>query len=279
MKSFVSKIAQGSIIYLFCSVIAGNIVEAGTAAANTFEEVNKGLLTFFEDRRSSDGNLEEIGSGFFEYTSEPFEGTFYLEDEGSYSGYYSSGAVPSYPGDRVYIDSSEDYRIITNINIDIFGTIIDRRYKESWVSGDRFGTILLFDPNENEIFSPINSNDESLEIREITVIRNRYGNDGLRDIPSWIFEENLVTGEEFRINGNGTFNIYDAGDDGSYFYDPSFDIDGQEDTDTTIQGIWTAEAVPEPLTILGVGTALAFGTGFKRKLATSVKKSKNYVIS
>ncbi len=82
-------------------------------------------------------------------------------------------------------------------------------------------------------------------------------------------------GEFFIIYGNGTFNIYDAGDDGSYFYDPSFDIDGQETTDKAINGIWTAEAVPEPLTILGVGTALTFGTGFKRRLAKSVRKSRN----
>ncbi len=34
----------------------------------------------------------------------------------------------------------------------------------------------------------------------------------------------------------------------------------------------TVTAVPEPLTILGVGTALAFGTGFKRKLGKGKKK-------
>lgn len=33
-----------------------------------------------------------------------------------------------------------------------------------------------------------------------------------------------------------------------------------------------AAAVPEPLTILGAGTAIAFGTGFKRKLAKAKKK-------
>ena len=37
-------------------------------------------------------------------------------------------------------------------------------------------------------------------------------------------------------------------------------------------------AVPEPLTILGAGTAIAFGTGFKRKLA-KVKKKQNLIKS
>ncbi|WP_412093201.1 PEP-CTERM sorting domain-containing protein [Crocosphaera watsonii WH 8501] len=30
--------------------------------------------------------------------------------------------------------------------------------------------------------------------------------------------------------------------------------------------------IPEPLTILGAGTAIAFGAGFKRKLAKAKKK-------
>lgn len=34
-------------------------------------------------------------------------------------------------------------------------------------------------------------------------------------------------------------------------------------------------AIPEPLTILGAGTAVAFGTGFKRKLGKAKKNSKN----
>ena len=37
-------------------------------------------------------------------------------------------------------------------------------------------------------------------------------------------------------------------------------------------GFNTATAVPEPLTLLGAGTAIAFGTSFKRKLAKSKKK-------
>ena len=34
------------------------------------------------------------------------------------------------------------------------------------------------------------------------------------------------------------------------------------------------EPVPEPLTILGAGTAVAFGTSFKRKLAKAKSKKK-----
>lgn len=45
---------------------------------------------------------------------------------------------------------------------------------------------------------------------------------------------------------------------------------------TTMNGIdnWSVEiqVVPEPLTILGAGTAVAFGTSFKRKLAKAKKK-------
>ncbi|CCQ62703.1 PEP-CTERM sorting domain-containing protein, partial [Crocosphaera watsonii] len=34
----------------------------------------------------------------------------------------------------------------------------------------------------------------------------------------------------------------------------------------------TGQTVPEPLTILGAGTAVAFGASFKRKLAKKNKK-------
>ncbi|CCQ59501.1 hypothetical protein CWATWH0005_2115 [Crocosphaera watsonii WH 0005] len=34
----------------------------------------------------------------------------------------------------------------------------------------------------------------------------------------------------------------------------------------TLTGTWTAQAIPEPLTILGSLTALGFGTLFKRSL-------------
>ncbi len=47
------------------------------------------------------------------------------------------------------------------------------------------------------------------------------------------------------------------------------DVDGTE----AFQGIIEVQAVPEPLTILGAGTALGFGTFFKRKLAK--KQNKN----
>ncbi len=43
-----------------------------------------------------------------------------------------------------------------------------------------------------------------------------------------------------------------------------FGVDGERPEPTN--------AVPEPLTILGAGTAIAFGTGFKRKLAKALKK-------
>ena len=36
----------------------------------------------------------------------------------------------------------------------------------------------------------------------------------------------------------------------------------------------TGQTVPEPLTILGAGTAVAFGTSFKRKLAKAKSKKK-----
>ena len=42
-------------------------------------------------------------------------------------------------------------------------------------------------------------------------------------------------------------------------------------TDVTFQNT-SVEVVPEPLTILGAGTALIFGAGFKRKLSKSKKK-------
>ncbi len=37
------------------------------------------------------------------------------------------------------------------------------------------------------------------------------------------------------------------------------------------------EAVPEPLTLLGAGTALGFGTFFKRELSKKQKKEKTKV--
>ncbi len=40
----------------------------------------------------------------------------------------------------------------------------------------------------------------------------------------------------------------------------------------TANQVVTNQAVPEPLTILGAGTAVAFGAGFKRKLNKSPKK-------
>jgi hypothetical protein len=40
-------------------------------------------------------------------------------------------------------------------------------------------------------------------------------------------------------------------------------------------GLYAVYSVPEPLTILGVGTALGFGAGFKRKLAKKDNQSKD----
>ncbi|ACK68026.1 C-type lectin domain protein [Rippkaea orientalis PCC 8801] len=40
----------------------------------------------------------------------------------------------------------------------------------------------------------------------------------------------------------------------------------------SLRGIIEVQSVPEPLTILGVGTAIGFGTAFKRKLTKNTKK-------
>lgn len=72
-----------------------------------------------------------------------------------------------------------------------------------------------------------------------------YANFGRGDLLNWSFESTEAV---------STLNI-------------RFDHTGLEPGNANAINISTTGVVPEPLTILGAGTAIAFGGAFKRKLA------------
>ena len=102
-------------------------------------------------------------------------------------------------------------------------------------------------------------------------INSTFGNDRLRSFPDGGFSggtDRLVDfsgGVDFA--GDGTNALFPA--TGLIF---DFYTDDKNDSFRIAEITVSHHVVPEPLTILGAGTAVAFATSFKRKLATALKK-------
>ncbi len=81
-------------------------------------------------------------------------------------------------------------------------------------------------------------------------------------------------------SGNGTtltgYLLDDGVTSGSWdtpFSEPPFNFPGNNDKDVSHISVYK-KPVPEPLTILGAGAAISFGTAFKRKLGQAKKNDK-----
>lgn len=145
-------------------------------------------------------------------------------------------------------------------------------------SGSSF-TIALINTSENSYFF----NPESLDDPFFRVYA--YA-DAQKEIP-----QDTIAESEVSIKINSSFNFISDGleetntmiwtDSHEIFPDPDVSINkltgilgpGEGiNFNVEVFGFGQVETVPEPLTILGAGTAIAFGTGFKRKLAKAKKK-------
>ena len=87
--------------------------------------------------------------------------------------------------------------------------------------------------------------------------------------------ETILTNSGIDIAGWNLSRINSISDDGSTIVGVGTNPDGRREAwIATLDGTPYAPntPVPEPLTILGAGTAIAFGAGFKRKLAKAKKK-------
>ena len=90
-----------------------------------------------------------------------------------------------------------------------------------------------------------------------------------------------ILGNQFTVATNGCFGAPNAfigivATEGETFTDiivqsAGFSAFGQAES-FVADNFASVEAVPEPLTILGAGTAIAFGTAFKRKFSKNKKK-------
>ena len=92
---------------------------------------------------------------------------------------------------------------------------------------------------------------------------------GMQDI------ESILTNAGIDIRGWNLTQINSISDDGSTIVGSGTNPDGNTEAwIATLDGTPYAPStpVPEPLTILGSGTAIAFGVGFKRKLGKAKKK-------
>ena len=87
------------------------------------------------------------------------------------------------------------------------------------------------------------------------------------------FSVNLI-GNHFHVSiDQGDISIFDTIIGNSPFYSGHVGL-RTVDQEVLYSNIAYHQAVPEPLTILGAGTAIGFGTTFKRKLAQTKKKDK-----
>ncbi len=233
---------------LVSTFILGSILEAGTTLAVTFKDVTSGRLEF----RDSQGI--QIGNGSFEYTPDSVEGTFITgrSSSSSFQSFFitdpSQLPLEFVLEDSFSIAASDDFRLVTNIEAQISGVDLDTIQFDSILDpGAPFINVLLFQPPETEFFPPGPG-----ELLNISVGDPRI--QGLFVGQGWFLTDVLFAPfSQYRIflNSNGDF-------DG--FLPPEA---------VTVQGTWTAQAIPEPLTILGTATALGFGTLFKKKKLSS----------
>ncbi|MDJ0507785.1 MAG: PEP-CTERM sorting domain-containing protein [Crocosphaera sp.] len=232
------------LIPLISTIVIGKILKAQPTFAITFEETNQGSLSFYNQG-------ESIGNGSFEYTSNPITGTFLTFPDDAIFTQDPNQFNDNFPIDSFSISLEDNFHLITNIQAQILGSELSPIFDNQLISGNSFNTALLFNPLDSEFFIP--NSDQIFSI-------------GIGDA----FSGTLSTFDGWLLTDSNSGNAADfqvlLSDDGRFF---GFIVESPE---FGVGGTWTAQAVPEPLTTLGVGTAIAFGAGFKRHLGKSKKK-------
>lgn len=222
------------------------ILDTIPADAITFKEATKANINFFS-------GSEQVGKGIFEYSAEPIEGTFVFAPEDTVFFDRDLASIPEsiipgeiVPIESIFIDRSEDLRLVTNLAVSIRGA--DFEYSQTPLGfGDSFGDVLLFEPTNMSIYPP-----GSEALQEISTGDPRRPN--LTRNSRWFLgDTGGIPERQLSINSDGTY--------------VGFDLNVPSNApDFPPSGTYVATAVPEPLTILGTGTALGFGAFFKRKL-------------
>ncbi len=230
-------------IPLISTVVMGNIFKAQPTFAITFQETNQGSLSFYDNQGKS------IGNGLFKYSLNPIAGTFLTFPSDAIFTTEPSQFSEKFPLDSFSISLEDNFHLITNIQAQILGSDLTPIFDNQLISGNSFNTALLFNPLDSEFFIP--NSDQIFSI-------------GIGDS----FSGSLSTFDGWLLTDSNSGNAADfqvlLSDDGS--------LSGSIFAERVGGGTWTAKAVPEPVTILGVGTAIAFGAGFKRKLGKSNRK-------
>lgn len=119
--------------------------------------------------------------------------------------------------------------------------------------------------------------DETLSLsfnQTVRIVSATFSQVGTDDDFRFLVGSTVLVADEDIPGGSGTFNFSSfsaASRTGNLF---KFTVPGEND-DYQVKSITieTVEAVPEPITMLGAGTALGFGTFFKKSLAKKRKKN------
>ncbi|WP_013323173.1 PEP-CTERM sorting domain-containing protein [Gloeothece verrucosa] len=226
--------------------------DSQSAQALTFQETTKGKLEF----RDYDHQL--VATGSFNYSPTPFEGFFavgeildlysdYDEDGNYYEYYLPTGYYegifyndPSQIPNNLYIVNTLEIEASQNLHLTDIQINLSGSQKKYYLSS--------YLPNQSYFFNPLSSS-----ISQVKISADKLGNVFLFSTDAWYYQSDLIGEILISIDAAGFFSFFD--------YDENVSLDGT----------WTASAVPEPLTLFGVSTALSFGAFFKRKL---LKKSK-----
>ncbi|WP_013323025.1 PEP-CTERM sorting domain-containing protein [Gloeothece verrucosa] len=206
-----------------------------------------------------------VGGGTFTYTATPFQGIYagglppefniyyfpdpYNPPEYIYDPLYGNVSFSDYESDFIF--PSENKRLVTNLDIYILGNQIFADYE------DRFWT-----PPEG------NSGGRG-SLYQISTGDPR--DPGFYSFDQWFFGE--VFDSYLFMASDGYFEFVSGVGD---YITGQWSI--EKISNTTAAITFNSDApifVPEPLTFLGVGTTLAFGSFFKRKSSRSaLKKAK-----
>lgn len=255
------KILTQSCVALASTLVIGSVLDAnsGLAATLNFQDVTQGLLRF------RDNTGTQIGSGSFEYSQVPFEGTFIFGTGPAVGGgpgtYFITEPnqikIPEdiLPIKTVAIAAEQNLRLVKNTSINILGALFENQ-RPDLSPGQFFGTALLFQPTQNTFFPPGPGGPFGVSTG------------GARN-PDLVFENRWFLGN----TGTNPQQQLSMSDDGSF---SGFDLSLSPPTQS-FSGKWEAEAVPEPFTFLGAASALGFGAYFNRKFNRKEEKQKGKI--
>lgn len=211
------------------------------AATLTFQAATAGVLTFH-----SQGN--QVGSGSFTYSSEPIAGTF-VNLPRRFLFVPASDPIPEglFPISTISISADQNFRLVNRINLQISGANFS--YSQSDLpAGEFFNDILLFQPPESSVFPPGPGG-------PFEIATGDPRSPGLWSSDRWFLgDKGGVPRQQLVLWGDGSFSGFDL---------------SQVGVNPTLGGAWKAEAVPEPMTILGWATAAGLGAAWKRQRTKS----------